>query len=139
MSLTIEQTDAAILSTFHLMEEGVDYVLNDFWFAEINRVRKQCNYSTLKNKKEYLLSRKGEKLFVSGKEVFHFKDKTNLALALALALSLSLALSFALAFALSFALAFALALQYNGIEKLNQSCEGKIVEIDGKKYKLTAV
>ena len=126
MSQTIEQIDAAILATFHSMEEGVEYVLNDFWFSEMNRVRKQYNYSILKDKKDYLLSRKGEKLLLNGNEAFDFKDKTNLA--------------FTLALAFSFALAFALALQYNGIEKLNNdTCEGKIVEIDGKKYKLTAV
>jgi hypothetical protein len=120
MSLTIEQTDAAILATFHSMEEGVDYVLNDFWFAEMNRIRKEYGYPILKNRKEYVFSRKGTKLFVSEQEMFDFKDKTNLALALALAL--------------------AFALQHNGIEKLNKdTCEGKFVEIDGKKYKLTAV
>ena len=115
MTLTIEQTDAAILSTFHGMEECVDYVLNDSWFAEMNRVRKQYNYSILKDKREHLLSRKGEKFLLNGKEVFDFKDKTNLAFS------------------------FALAFQHNGIEKLNTGCEGKVVEIDGRKYKLTAV
>jgi hypothetical protein len=130
MSLTIEQTDAAILATFHSMEEGVDYVLNDYWFSEMNRVRKEYGYSIFKDKKEYVFSRKGEKLFVNEQEVFDFKDKTNLALAFA----------FALALARSFALALPLALQHNGIEKLNKDiCEGKVVEIDGKKYKLTAV
>ena len=123
MSLTIEQTDDAILSTFHSMEEGVDYVLNDFWFDEMNRVRKQCGYSIFKDKKQHLLSRKGEKLFVNSNEIFDFKDKTNLSFALSLA----------------FALSFSFAFQHNGIEKLNTDCEGKIVEIDGKKYKLTAV
>jgi hypothetical protein len=127
MSLTIEQTDAVILSTFHSMEEGVEYVLNDLWFAEMNRVRKQYGYSVIKDKKEYIFFRKGEKLFVSGQEVFDFKDKTNLTLTFA----------FALPFAFSFA--FTPALQHNGIEKFNTGCEGKIVEIDGKKYKLTAV
>jgi hypothetical protein len=130
MSLTIEQTDAAILATFHSMEEGVDYVLNDFWFAEMNRHRKECGYSFVKDKKQHLLSRKGEKLLLNGNEAFDFKDKTNLAFALALAFSL----------AFSFSLAFALALQCNGIEKLNKdTCEGKVVDIDGRKYKLTAV
>lgn len=126
MSLTIEQTDAAILSTFNSMEEGVDYVLNDFWFAEMNRVRKQHNYAIAKNKVDFILSRKGEKFLLNGNEVFDFKDKTNLAFAFALTLSFA-------------SLAFAFALQYNSIEKLNTGCEGKIVEIDGKKYKLTAV
>jgi hypothetical protein len=130
MSITIEQSDAAILATFHSMEEGVDYVLNDFWFSEMNRVRKEFGYSIFKNKKEYVFSRKGEKFLLNGKEVFLFKDKTNLAFAFALAL----------AFTYTFTLAFAFALQHNGIEKLNKdTCEGKVVEIDGKKYKLTAV
>ena len=130
MSLTIEQTDAAILATFHSMEEGAEYVLNDFWFAETNRVRKEYGYPAFKDKKEYVFFRKKQKLFVNRKEVFDFKDKTNL----------SFALSFAFTFSLAFSLALAFALQHNGIEKLNKdTCEGKVVEIDGKKYKLTAV
>jgi hypothetical protein len=121
MTLTIEQTDAAILSTFHSMEEGVDYALNDFWFTEMNRVRNQYNYSILKDKKDYLLSRKGEKVLLNGKEVFDF-NQTNLTLALTLPFTL------------------AAALQHNGIEKLKtHTCEGRVVEIDGKRYKLTAV
>jgi len=128
--MTIEQqSDAAILATFHSMEENIEYVLNDFWFTEMNRVRKEYGYSILEDKKEYVLSRKDQKLFVSGKEVFDFKDKTNLAFALTYAFTFSLAL------------AFAFALQNNGLEKLNKkdTCEGRIVEIDGRKYKLTAV
>ncbi len=133
MSLTVEQTDAAILATFHSMEEGVDYVLNDFWFAEMNRHRKECGYSFVQDKKQHLLSRKGEKLLLNGNEVFLFKDKTNLGLAFA-----SVALDFDAD--LDFDFALALALQHNGIEKLNKdTCEGKVVEIDGKRYKLTAV
>ena len=131
MSITIEQSDNAIRETFHSMEEGVDYVLSDFWFAEMNRLRNQYGYSTLKDKKDYLLSRKGEKVLVNGQEVFDFKDKTNLALTFGW---------FALALAAFAAFAFAFALQNNGIEKLNKvTCEGKVVEIDGRKYKLTAV
>jgi hypothetical protein len=132
MTLTIEQTDAAILATFHSMEEGVEYVLNDHWFSEMNRVRKEFGYSILKDKREHLLSRKGEKFLLNGKEFFDFKDKTNLAFAFAIA--------FALAFAIAFAFALTLALQHNGIEKLKaDTCEGKVVEIDGRKYKLTSV
>ena len=111
MTMSIEQSDAAILSTFHSMEEGVDFVLNDFWFTEINRIRKEYGYSILQDKKEYILSRKDQKLFVSGKEVFDFKDKTNLAFASTFAFatvaSLTLALALALAFAFTFALTFA--------------------------------
>jgi hypothetical protein len=105
--MTIEQSDATILSTFHSMEEGIDYVLNDFWFAEGNRVRKEYGYPAIKDKKKNTLSRKGKKLFVNGNEIFDFKDKVNLAFALV-----------AFAFALPFALT--LALQHNGIEKLNK-------------------
>lgn len=134
MSLTIEQTDAAILATFHSMEEGVDYVLNDFWFSEMNRVRKEYGYATAKHKVDFILSRKGEKFLLNDNEVFDFKDKTNLSFATALAFSLAFSLTF------GFAFAFAFALQHNGIEKLNKdTCDGKVVEIDGKKYKLTAV
>jgi hypothetical protein len=136
MSLTIEQTDAAILATFHSMEEGVDYVLNDFWFAEMNRVRKEYDYAPAKHKVEFIFSRKGEKVLLNGQEVFDFKDKTDLAFSFTLTLAFAdedLTLSLALAFTLAFAL------QHNGIEKLDTGCEGKIVEIDGKKYKLTAV
>ena len=130
MSLTIEQTDAAIRNTFYNMEEGTEYVLNDFWFQETNRLRKQYSYSLLKDKREYKFSRKGDKLFVNNNFVFDFDGKKNLALPFTLALTLTLTL----------ALALALALQHNGIEKSNKdTCDGKVVEIDGKKYKLTAV
>ena len=129
MSLTIEQTDAAIRETFYNMEEGVEYVLNDFWFQETNLLRKEYGYSLLKDKREYKFYRKGDKLFVNSGFVFDFDGKKNLARALPLAM---------LAFTLT--LTLALALQHNGIEKLNNgSCAGKVVEIDGKKYKLTAV
>ena len=108
MTMSTEQSDAAILATFHSMEENIEYVLNDHWFSEMNRVRKQYNYSILKDKKDYLLSRKDQKLFMSGKEVFDLKDKTNLAFTLAFAFAF---------FALAFTFTFALAFQHNGIEK----------------------
>ena len=126
MSLTIEQTDTAIRNTFYNMEEGVEYVLNDFWFQETNRIRKEYNYSLLKDRREYNFSRKGDQLFVNNNLVFYFAGKSNLAFSLTLA------------FAFPFALAFAL--QHNGIEKLkSDTCDGKVVEIDGRKYKLIAV
>jgi len=128
MSLAIEQTDAAIRETFYNMEEGVEYVLNDYWFTETNRLRKAYNYSLLKDKQEYKLTRKGDRLFVNNSFVFDFAGKSNLALAFPL--TLTLALTFTLAFAL----------QHNEIEKVNNNtCDGKVVKIDGKKYKLTAV
>ena len=125
MSQTIEQTDAAIRNTFYNMEEGTEYVLNDFWFQETNRLRKEYNYSLLKDKREYKFTRKGDQLFVNNNLVFNFDGKSNLAFTFAYA---------------AYADALALTLQCNGIEKLNKdTCDGKVVEIDGKKYKLTAV
>jgi len=109
MSNTVEQSDAAIRKTFYSMEKGVDYVLDDFWFAEMNGVREEYGYSSIKNKNDYILTRKGEKLFYNGRQVFDFNNKTNLALA------------FALTLALDDTFAFTFALQYNGIEKLNNS------------------
>lgn len=107
MTLTIEQTDAAILSTFNSMEEGVEYVLNDLWFAEMNRVRKQYGHDIAKQKKKFIFSRKGTKLIVNG-EVFDFKNKTNLAFTLA----------YTLGFTFTIDLPLVVALQHNGIEKL---------------------
>ena len=128
--ITIEQSDTAIRETFYNMEEGAEYVLNDFWFGEANRVRKEYDYALLEDKREYKFTRKGDELFVNNNPVFNFDGKSNLTLAFAL--------TFALTFAFAFALA--LALQHNGLEKLkSDTCEGKVVEIDGKKYKLTAV
>ena len=126
MTQTIEQSDAAIRNGFYNMEKGVDYVLNDFWFAETNRLRKEYNYSLVKNKQDYRFSRKGNLLFLNNSTiVFDFDGKHNL--------------TFALAFSFVFA-GLVDALQHNGLEKLNKdTCEGKVVEIDGKKYKLTAV
>ena len=62
------------------------------------------------DKKQYIFSRSGDKLLLNKAETSQLD------------------------------LAFAYALQHKGIEKLNKVvCEGKIVEIDGRKYKLTAV
>ena len=99
MSLTVEQTDTAIRNTFYNMEEGVEYVLNDYWFAETNRLRKEYNYSLLKDRQEYKFTRKGDQLFVNNNPVFNFDGKSNLAFALALALAFALALALAFAFA----------------------------------------
>jgi len=128
MALIIEQTDTAIRNTFYNMEEGVEYVLDDFWFQETNRIRKEYNYSLLKDKREYKFTRKGDQLFVNNNLVFDFAGKSNLTLTLALT------------FAFTFGFALAFALQHSGIEKLkSDTCDGKVVEIDGRKYKLTAV
>lgn len=81
MSLTIEQSDTAIRETFYNMEEGAEYVLNDFWFTEINRLRKEHKCSLLEDKREYKFSRKGDKLFVNNSLVFDFYMKSNLAFA----------------------------------------------------------
>lgn len=130
MSQTIEQTDAAIRETFYSMEEGIDYVLNHFWFAELNRLRKENGQMLVKQKQDYKFSRRGDKLFLNDSFVFDFLGDNDLAFAFA----------FPFPFPFSFALTFALALQHNGFEKLNKdTCAGKVVEIDGKKYKLIEV
>jgi hypothetical protein len=134
MTITVEQSDAEILDNFHAMEEGQEYVLNSFWISEANRLRKKNNFSPIK-KDDYKFVRRGQKLFINGVEQFDFTGESNLAFAFALPFTLAFTFTFALALALAFAL------QHNGLEKLNAatSCEGKVVEIDGKKYKLTAV
>lgn len=123
MSITIEQSDTAIRETFYNMEEGTQYVFNDFWFAETNRVRKEYRYGLLNDKKHYTLVRKGNQLFINNNFVFDFTGKSNVI------------------FSFSFAgISIMIALQYNGFEKMkSDTCDGKVVEIDGRKYKLTAV
>jgi hypothetical protein len=136
MSLAIEQSDAAIRETFYNMEEGVEYVLNDFWWAEANRLRKEYGYPRIKNKQEHKFSRRGDKLFQGNIFLFDFAANNDLALTCDLAFDFVDAFSFSL----SLYLAFDFALKNNGIEKLkSDTCEGKVVEIDGRKYKLTAV
>ena len=121
--ITIEQSDTAIRETFYNMEEGAEYVLNDFWFQETNRLRKENCFSQLKHKQECKYVRKGEELFLNKEKVF----------------DLSLAIGDIL-YAFTFSFPSVLALEDNGLEKLNKNtCDGKVVEIDGKKYKLTAV
>ena len=130
MTLTIEQqSDAAILNIFHSMEEGAEYVLNDYWFAETNRMRKENCFSQLKYKQECKYVRKGDRLFLNKEKVFDFTGKSGLSLAIG---------DILYAFTLSFP--SVLALEDNGLEKLKaDACDGKVIEIDGKKYKLTAV
>jgi len=129
MSITTEQSDTAIRDTFYNMEDGAEYVLNDFWFSETNRLRKENCFSQLKHKQECKYVRKGEELFLNKEKVFDFTGKSNLSLAIGDIL-----------YAFTFSFPSVLALEDNGLEKLNKdTCEGKVVEIDGKKYKLTAV
>lgn len=127
MSITIEQSDTAIREIFYSMEDGVDYVLNDFWFTEINRIREENEWQSIEDKQRYKFSRKDDKLFVNGEFTFDFDGKQNIA--------------FELVFAgdeVDGVVSFAL--KHSGLEKLNKgTCEGKVVEIDGRKFKLTAV
>ena len=136
MSITIEQSDTAIRETFYNMEEGIKYVLNDFWFGEANRIRKEYDYyPLLKDKGEYKFTRKGDKLFVNGAYYFDFDGKNNIAFTFATARADRQPLTFTF----PITICFSYTLQHNGLEKLNDTCDGKLVEIDGKKYKLTAV
>ena len=122
-------TDAAIREIFYSMEEGAGYVLNDYWFTETNRLRKENCFSQLKHKQECKYVRKGEELFLNKEKVFDFTGKSNLCLAIGDIL-----------YAFTFSFPSVLALEDNGLEKLKaDTCEGKVVEIDGRKYKLTAV
>jgi hypothetical protein len=127
--ITIEQSDAAIREIFYSMEEGAEYVLNDFWFQETNRLRKENCFSQLKHKQECKYVRKGEELFLNKEKVFDFTGKSNLS-----------SLSEIFFTPLLSPFPSVLALEDNGFEKLkSDTCDGKVVEIDGKKYKLTAV
>lgn len=138
MSTTVEHSDTAMRETFYNMEEGAEYVLNDFWFGEANRVRKEYDDPLSKDKQEWKFSRKGDKLFVNGAYYFDFDGKNSIAFTFATARADRQPLTFTFTFPIT--TCFSYALQHNGLQKLkSDTCEGKVVEIDGKKYKLTAV
>lgn len=137
--ISIEQSDAAILATFNAMEEGKEYILNDFWFKEIKRKYKELKWAEIKAKNSYIFMRKGQKLFINDKEVFDFVEKTNLAFDLSFAFAFASSFTFTLSLAFGIALALTLILQYGGIEKQESTTivEPTSIEINGKKFKLT--
>lgn len=120
--LSVKQTDAAILNTFNLMEEGVEYLIESDYAKEINRISAENKWNTF-DRAAYKLVRRGSVLSVSDCWKVDLKGKKNLLFRLH-----------------ALPAWFTFALLHGAVEVAERkSCDGKVVEIDGKKYKLTAV
>ena len=131
----MQKTDDAILFAFYSMEEGTKYVLDDYWFGEINRLLVQFCCETYTSKKEFIFSRQGTTLFINGRELYNFHNKTNISLELTMMFGLSLQLKFSFAFPSL----FALVLQHGGFQKLQKHHRtGEFVVVDGDTYRLVA-
>lgn len=123
----------SFLEVFHSMKEGVVYELVPDSFKEMNTSRREKNLDDLK---PFVFKRGGENLIFDWKTngwasiIVKVDDNKPLVLALALGAVLPLALSFTLA------LAFA---EGQIREVKNDSCDGKVVEIEGRKYKLMEI
>ena len=117
--IATQQSDAAILSTFTEMKEGVEYVLTATALSETNAVRKDSGYSEIK-REYHKFCRKGNKLFCNNVVVLDF-DRT------------TASFSFALDLAFSTAVAF----QSGEIEELNKdTLDGTLLVKDGRTYRL---
>lgn len=115
----------AIKSTIDNMEEGAEYLIEKEYFDQINIERKKHGHGSL-SRKQYTFMRKQEVLYIDHQVVKW--DRITLSFAFTL-----LDIRFnALALAFTFALAF------GKLEKMSEevTCDGKLVEIEGKKYKL---
>ena len=128
--ITTQQSDAAILSTFNEMKEGVEYILTAKALSETNAVRKKYSYSEFK-RDSYKFCRKGNKLFCNNAVVLDF-DKTTEGFALALSFVVADEDDVA-------AVAFTFALQSGEIEELNKedALDGTLLVKDGRTYRLT--
>ena len=135
MTTNMNITEKQFMDSFHLtlskMEEGVDYLVSQDYWDQMNNERKNNGYGILK-REEYPIRIQNKKIFVANREVITIDKCVNIN---------AFAFALAFAFTFAFAFAFAFAISFNKIEKVNKevSCEGKIVEIDGKKYKLQSV
>ena len=131
--ITEEQLCESILETFNNMEEGELYLIENKYFSTMNNQRVKSGYSCLK-REDYVFSKRGYWFCLNNKEIFNFHHKQEDTLALALAISLYQGVFNSIIIPLTFSFAI------NKLEKqLKSTCEGKVVEIEGIKYKLTKV
>ena len=110
-NITEQQFYDSVVETLMSMEEGVEYLVEEEYWNRYNIERKKLEYSYI-DRKQYPLKVIQNRLWVGNTNICNVKDCNN-----------------------PFALAF------HKIEKLHKekTCDGKIVEIDGKKYKLTVL
>ena len=116
-----------LLVNFLSMNNGETYRPTEEALGRINKARGKQSYKPAGN---VVFVRNDNSLSVNEKVVI--QDMTEL--------SSMEDFAFAFAFALSFALSLALSFALGELEKIEtDSCDGKVVEIDGKKYQLSLV
>lgn len=117
------------LEALNSMEEGVRYELTPDALEYVNTIRKEHGYNSIK---PFSFTKDNNRLIFDWEEngwensVIRI-DKEDFTLA------------FALAFPLAFAFAFTFAFAEGRFQKVSSSCDGKVVEIEGIKYKLVKV
>lgn len=123
--ITEQQFVDSINESVASMEEGVEYYLNKSAFDSYSEQRKEWGYWTLK-REDFIIMRKDGKFWINGNKASDEKVDSTFA--------------FTFPFAFIFALIFARALAFGLPERRHpNTCDGKVVEIDGKKYKLKLV
>jgi len=129
--LSMVQTDTAIWNTFFSMVEGQEYRVANYWVNESDAIASEYSEPPL-DPDSLCFTRKGSKLLANKKEVFDFNVDDNLAMRLAYHLGSHDDYS-----ASSFAVVTAF--MYGAIEKLAASPRTEIIEIGGKRYKLSPI
>ncbi len=125
MPLQPGDINKSILEVFNSMKEGVSYTLTDKAFQEFNQIRKKYGYDEVK---PFSFQKIGKEL------VFNWEaNKWNENRVLMDDLG---GLAFALARSFPFTSALPFAFAENQIQEKQVTCDGKIVEIEGVKYKL---
>lgn len=122
--LTEKQIVDSINENLQNMAEGVPYYFNAGAFANYNESRKKHGYGLLK-REDYVFIRTGGNLVVNGKVVCPQVVDSAFVFAF-----------FAFAFAFAFSFAFA-PMERVTAYQAPDTCDNKVVEIDGKKYRLT--
>jgi hypothetical protein len=125
--ITFDQLKEAYQETIDSFEEGEAYSLNPDVLAQYNAERKKLGYSVIADKAWKVRKENGELKF-SGDYGKYWSVVTKV----------KVDSTFAFAFTFTFScVAFALCSKNNWI-KVNEGfgCNGKVVEIEGKKYKL---
>jgi hypothetical protein len=135
--ITKKELDNRLREVLASMEEGEEYILTQEAWDEYNQIRKDRDWHSLDVKDRSIYS------FKIKDRQFLFDSRYNDVIVedIATVTGMTMVTGMAMETAMVTATAMAMALITNQIEKKNKanSLDGKIAEIDGKKYKLQEV
>jgi hypothetical protein len=130
-NVTMNQTDVAIFDSFYSMKEGKEYVLSNFWLNETDSIAGEHGAPPL-DPDTHRFTRAGSLLLGNKKQIFDFDGQDNLALRLAYALS-------ALDEYADSAFGIVTAFMYGAINKAGDKIASEVIQVGGKRYKLTPI